>query len=322
MSSMNEFSSPCTDEPLAGNPRVHQEGREYYERNAKSANWFSHENGLTAPKPEARLRSDAARDNAMKNRGSMSDNMKGYANPAVERSVHPRAVKGEAEANAVGSKGGNMRNLMENYGNLEISPRPGAKVKGWEAEEYKEREQGSTKVLLNHYSTDPVPASEMPPAPRLGLGGEEVAEKHRGEQMGPLMRLEGNKTPREPKVGRLHQTSTGSGWDEIPPQHRMRPEGEGIAQKNSSDSINDIILQNNATPPQRKGVKVLKHMTESDSPRNTPHQRVRLDGIKNLERANNREEMSAIMHGSSTPSQARPASGKKVLPHLQRSELW
>ena len=129
MSGMNNFSSGCSDEPLEGNRRVHPEGREYYERAGKTSdNWYAHEGGALDPKPEARLRSDAAQANALKNRGSMADNMKGYANPAPQRTVHPRAVKGEAAAIAQGNKGGGMRNLMENYGNLEISPRPGPKV--------------------------------------------------------------------------------------------------------------------------------------------------------------------------------------------------
>jgi len=331
---MNTFDGACSDEPLQGNPRVHPEGREFYERNAKASNWYEHGNGVPDAKPEARLRSDAARQNAERNRGCMADNMGGYAEPVIERNLHPRAVKGEAKANAKSNQGGGMKNLMENYGNLDISARPAPKVKGSEAEEYKEREQGS-KYIMDHYSTEPIPASEQPPPARLGLGGDAVAEKHQGKGMGPLMRLEGQKTPREPKVGRLHQTSKGGkkhftrprpfsfcGWDETPPHVRQRPEGEGIAQKNSSDSINDIILQNNVNVPQRREPKVLKHMTESESPRNISHKRVVGDGLRNMERAQNREEMSAIMHGSPSPAAPRPTSGKRVLPHLSRSELW
>jgi len=195
-------------------------------------------------------------------------------------------------------------------------------VKGCEAEEYKEREKGS-KYLMNHYSTEPIPANEQPPPARLGLGGDAVAEKHQGKGMGPLLRLEGKKSAREVKQGKLHQTSTGSGWDEAPPQNRMRPEGEDIAVKNSSDSVNDIILQNNVSPPQRKDPKVLKHMTESESPRRAPQQRVVGDGIRNMEKANNHDEMSAIMHGSPNANPARPTSGRRAMPaHLQRSELW
>lgn len=319
---MNEFSSTSTDEGVPSNRRVHEEGRGNYERNTKAADWFAHGNAQADPKPEARLRSDAARDNALKNRGSLGENMGGYANPPAERVLHPRAVKPEAQANAGGHQGGSMKNLMENYGNLEVSPRPGPKVKGSEAEEYKQREQGSTKILLDHYSTDPIPAVEQPPPPRLGHGAAEIADKHTGEKMGPLMRLEGKSSPREPKVGPLHQTSSGNSWDEIPPQHRMRPEGEDIAKKNSADSIGDILLQNNTAIPQRKEGKVLKHLEESPIRNKIPPNRVRCGGLENLERARNREEMSAIMHGSPNVPVERPNSGKKVLPHLQRSELW
>uniref|UniRef100_A0A0B7BVR3 Uncharacterized protein n=1 Tax=Arion vulgaris TaxID=1028688 RepID=A0A0B7BVR3_9EUPU len=313
----NGIHTYCSDGPLAGNPRVHEEGRQNYERNSKSSDWFAHGNVAADPKPEARLRTDAARDIAFKSRGSMQENMQGYANPPIVRNIHPRGVRPEALDNAEGNKGKDLRNLIDNYGHLEMPPKPVPKVKGYEAEEYKEREQGSTKVLLNHFSTDPIPANELPLPARLRLGAEEIAEKHNGERMGPLMRLEGTKTPREPKVGSLHQESTGSGWDEAPPHHRMRPEGEGIAQKNSADTINEIILQNNS-PPQRTNPKLLKHLTESRTPRKTPPCRVRLGGIQNLERAMNQTEMSAIMHGNPTNSN----NEKKALPHMQRSELW
>lgn len=319
--SMNNFNGACSDEPLAGNPRVHQEGREFYERNAKASNWYEHGNHVADAKPEARLRSAAARSNAERNRGCMGESMCGYADPVIERTVHPRAVKGEAKSIAAENQGGSMKNLIVNYGNLEVSPPPGPKVKGSDAEEYKEREKGS-KYLINHYSNDPIPASEQPLPPRLGLGGDEVAVKHQGKGMGPLMRQEGTKTPREPKIGKLHQTSKGGGWDEEPPHTRMRPEGEGIAQKNSSDSINDIILQNNVNVPQRKDPKILKHMTESESPRSRAHKGVVGDGLRNREKALNREEMSAIMHGSPSPNGPQQSSGKKILPHLKRSELW
>ena len=131
---MNDFSSPCADEPLAGNRRVHREGREYYERNNRGNDWFGHDegpgksSGLQQPPLEARLRSEAARENALKNRGSMADSMTGYANPPVTRTIHPRGVKPEAAEIAAGNTGGGMKNLIENYGNLGMSDRPAPKV--------------------------------------------------------------------------------------------------------------------------------------------------------------------------------------------------
>ncbi|GFR82964.1 hypothetical protein ElyMa_004111800, partial [Elysia marginata] len=340
---MNDFSSPCADEPLAGNPRVHREGREYYERNNRGNDWFGHDEGPgqgSAPQqvpPEARLRSEAARENALKNRGSMADSMTGYANPPEKRTIHPRGVKPEAAEIAAGNAGGGMKNLIENYGNLGMSDRPAPKVKGSDAEEYLERQHGSTKVLLNHYSTDPIPATELPKQPRLGVGADEIAEKHKGEKMGPLMRLEGKKTPREPKISRLHQTSNGGGWDELRPQSRMRPEGEDIAHKNSIDSMGDILAQDNTAEAmksltRRKLLSLIKtgghdsgvysEHNEKFGGRSTPQARVRLDGIRNMERARNQDEMSAIMHGSPVQNQPpRPSSGRRVLPHMQRSEL-
>ena len=57
--------------------------------------------------------------------------------------------------------------------------------------------------------------------------------------------------------------------------------------------------------------------------RRAPQQRVVGDGIKNMEKANNHEEMSAIMHGSQSANPPRPTSGRRAMPaHLQRSELW
>ncbi|CAG5123873.1 unnamed protein product [Candidula unifasciata] len=299
--------------------RVHEDGRENYERSIKPSGWYTDNSLSNEYKPDVRLRSDTARDIAVKNRGCMQDNLQGYADPPVVKSIHPRGIKPEARRIAEVNKGLELKCLLDNYGKLANEPRPGPKVYGSEAEEYKEREHGSTKFLLNHFSTDPIPVSEMPPPHRLRLGGEEIAEKHKGEQMGPIMRLEGKRTPKEPKISRLHQESTGSGWDEAPPHHRIRPEAEQIAQKNSADSINEIILQNGFTPPQRKAAKILKHLTESPTTRKTPPHRVRLDGVEIMEKAMNQTEMSAIMHGC---PKSLLLSGQKVVPHLQKSQLW
>ncbi|BFZ06086.1 hypothetical protein BsWGS_09125 [Bradybaena similaris] len=318
---MLDFSSQALDKVLPGHPRVHEGGREYYERNIKTCDWFTHSNTSAESKPDARLRTGTARDIAVRNRGCIPENLQGYADPPVVRSIHPRGVKPEAHRIAEVNKGRELKCLLDNYGKLGVLPKPGPKVNGSEAEEYKEREQGSTKFLLNHFSTDPIPASELPPPHRLRLGGEEIAEKHKGEQMGPILRLEGKKTPKEPKMRRLHQVSTGSGWDEAPPHHRTRPEAEEIAQKNSADSINEIILQNVFTPPQRKAPKILKHLAESPTPHKPAPHRVRLDGVEILEKALNQTEMSAIMHGC--PKSLLGHSGiQKVLPHLQKSQLW
>jgi len=119
----------CSDMPLAGNSRVHVEGKEYYDRNSKSSGWYAHgSNGFIESRPEARLRSEAAKSNALKNRGHMNECMQGYANSAPQRASHPRGVKGEAAAIAQANKGGGMKNLIENYGNLSVEPVPGPKV--------------------------------------------------------------------------------------------------------------------------------------------------------------------------------------------------
>jgi len=45
----------------------------------------------------------------------------------------------------------------------------------------------------------------------VSYGGEEVAAKYKGAGMGPLLRMEGQKSPHENKQGQLHQTSQGAG---------------------------------------------------------------------------------------------------------------
>lgn len=85
----NGFTSPSTDEPLAGNPRVHVEGRENYERNNKSSDWFAHSGAATEPRSESRHMSDAAKANALKNRGSVLETLKGYPDEAGSHGSKP-----------------------------------------------------------------------------------------------------------------------------------------------------------------------------------------------------------------------------------------
>ena len=75
--------------------------------------------------------------------------MGGYADPPIKSNLHPRAVKGEAAEIAESNKGGGMKNLLENYGNLSLEERNGPKVKGDEASEYAERNHGSVSIDLN-----------------------------------------------------------------------------------------------------------------------------------------------------------------------------
>ena len=79
----------------------------------------------------------------------MDEMMGGYPDPPIQAAIHPRAVKGEAAQIAESNKGGGMRNLLENYGNLHIDDhQAGHKVLGAEANEYAERNHGKVCVVL------------------------------------------------------------------------------------------------------------------------------------------------------------------------------
>lgn len=306
-------------------PRLRPEGAAYAERNRGSMErWFDYSDNVenyNSPRPGERLRTETARQIAQTNKGVMDEMMGGYPDPPIQAVVHPRAVKGEAAEIAESNKGGPMRDLMENYGNMSLdnnSHPAGPKVFGEAAIENAERNHGKMDHIINNYG---VMSPQERPAPKVSYGGQDNLEKAQGAGMGPLMRMEGDKSPREVRQGKLHQESQGGGWDEMPPAHRMRPEGESIAIKNSCDSMFDIMRSDNG--PQTSPVKETKslpHMKESPTPRqpaNPP--RTRPEGMKNYEKAHNHSEMAAILRGE---GQQRPSTPGRNVRHLQRSELW
>lgn len=192
-------------------PRITKEASSYAERNrGNMEKWYDYsgEDTYESCKPAGRAVTDEGRRNADANKGCMSGIMGGYADPPVERAVHPRAVKGDGSEIATQSQGGAMKNLMDNYGNLSVEDQPVHKVHGSDAEEYAERNHGSIDKLMNNYGQF---SPEQAPAPKVSYGGEEVAEKYRGAGMGPLLRMEGEQITQEPKVGMLHQASQGPG---------------------------------------------------------------------------------------------------------------
>lgn len=192
-------------------PRVKPEASSYAERNrGNMERWFDYSgnDGYESPRPVGRAVTSEGQNNAEMNKGCMSELMGGYANPVPERTVHPRAVKGEAAEIAEQSKGGAMKNLIDNYGNMSIDQPKAHKVHGAEAEEYAERNHGTVNKLMDNYGNL---TPEHPPPQKVSYGGEEVAEKYKGAGMGPLLRMEGQKTPHEPKQGHLHQESQGAG---------------------------------------------------------------------------------------------------------------
>lgn len=205
-----EFIPSPTPKP---HPRIKPEASTYAERNRGSMEkWFDYSGNDTyeSPRPAGRSVTDEGRRNAELNKGSMSGIMGGYADPPMQRNVHPRAVKGEASEIASQNKGGAMKDLMDNYGKLSVDEKPAHKVHGADAEEYAERNQGSVNKLMNNYGNL---TPERPPPQKVSYGGEEVAEKYRGAGMGPMLRMEGKTTPKEPKISRLHQESKGPGYE-------------------------------------------------------------------------------------------------------------
>lgn len=192
-------------------PRVKPEASSYAERNRGNLErWFDYSgnDSYESPRPAGRAVTTEGQRNANLNKGSMSELMGGYADPVPQRAIHPRAVKGEAAEIAEQSKGGAMKNLIDNYGKMSLDTPPAPKVHGENAEEYAERNQGTVNNLMNNYGHL---TPDQPPAQKVSYGGEEVAEKYRGAGMGPLLRMEGQKTPQEAKIGPLHKESVGAG---------------------------------------------------------------------------------------------------------------
>ena len=192
-------------------PRVKPEAASYADRNrGNMERWFDYSGNdeYESPRPAGRSVTGEGKKNADLNKGCMNELMGGYADPALQRQVHPRAVKGEAAEIAQHNQGGAMRELIDNYGNLGVTTPPGQKVHGHDAEEYAERNKGSVNKLMNNYGNL---TPEGAPAPKVGLGGDEVASKHMGAGMGPLLRMEGEAVQTEGKAGKLHQVSDGPG---------------------------------------------------------------------------------------------------------------
>lgn len=298
-------------------PRVKPEAEAYAQRNRGGMEkWFDYDQNTTyeSPRPVQRLGNDEARRNAEINKGCMSSLMGGYADPPANRTIHPRGVKNEGAEMAEANKGGAMKNLLANYGNLGISDRPAPKVKGGDAEEYAERNHGTVDKLMGGYGKMPISPA---PAPKVSYGGEEVAEKYQGKGMGPILRMEGQQVESEPKISKLHQESNGPGWDEDAPAHRTRPEAEEIVEKNTETQA-DKLMRGEVAPPTVREVKLPKHLQESDTPRipDAPP-RTRPEAM-NIYQKQNHSDMGAIMRGESAgPGHMSPRRNRN-----QRSEDW
>ncbi|XP_046557502.1 uncharacterized protein LOC124266758 [Haliotis rubra] len=300
-------------------PRVRPEAMCNAEKNRGGIEkWFDYSdniNNYSSPRPGVRNISSEAQKIADINKGSMNTMLQGYPDPPIQRQIHPRGVTGEAVEVANSNKGQDMKRLIDNYGNLEVSDRPGIKVKGSDAEEYAVRNNGTVNNVMNNYGNHPL--SPAPPA-KLGLGGEEVAVKHKGAGMGPVLRMEEKRSPKEIKISSLHQQSEG-GWDEIPPHHRLRPEAEHIATKNSMDSMGDIMamaVSADQSPANKRSVPKHMMITEDRRPKTSPV-RTRPEAMQNYQR-NRNCEMGAIMRGESQTASPQRKNNRM----LQRSENW
>ncbi|XP_045201065.2 uncharacterized protein LOC123554783 [Mercenaria mercenaria] len=309
-----EYTPSPTPKP---HPRVTAEAASYADRNrGNMEKWFDYSgtDSYQSPRPAGRTVTEEGRRNAEQNKGSMSNIMGGYADPPLQRTVHPRAVKGDGSEIANQSKGGAMKELMDNYGHLSLDEKPVHKVHGHDAEEYAERNHGTMDKLMNNYGQL---SPEQPPPQKVSYGGEEVAEKYRGAGMGPLLRMEGQKTPQEPKIGKLHQTSEGPGWDEDPPAVRTRPEAEAIADKQQSEFVGNL-MRGEVNPPTVREPKLGPQMQESVTPRpQTSPLRTRPEARQNYNK-NQSSEMSAIMHGDTVNATPTRKSNRMMM----KSEDW
>ncbi|KAK6194759.1 hypothetical protein SNE40_000325 [Patella caerulea] len=304
-------------------PRIKPEAQENAMKNRGGMEkWFDYDqniNDYNSPRPGDRLRTDEAKKIADVNKGCMNEFMEGYPDRPVERELHPRGVTGAGAEIADMNKGKGMKNLIDNYGNLGISDRPNPKVKGQDASENAERNHGQVNDVLNNYGNHPL---SPPPNQKVSYGGEEVANKHKGKDMGPIIKMEGGKrSPREGKQRTLHQESDGMGWDELPPHQRIRPEAEQIISKYSKSDMTDIMKGAKSPNHLSPKTKILKHMTESEVPRpRTSPARTRPEAMQYYQR-NNDSEMAAIM-GGGTPITNGVHNNRNHSRMLNKSEDW
>lgn len=289
------------------NPRLRPEGAAYAERNRGTMErWFDY--------------SDTGSGKA--NGTSGADHVGTQApwaeteRPAVDvqdpTPIDPSMTRSQGggespEADVSGEAG--MQDLMEKSSELSLSSVRGPAE---EAKEYAERNRGSMEHIINNYKVTTPPQS---PGAR-----EPPSSQTQGTETAPSPPSDPCQSPRQRT---LHQESQGRTWDETRPAPRIRPDGESIAMKNSTDSMFGIMRSDNS--PQDSPVKAAPHAarhaqesaTEPDSasqPRARPG-----EGRRNYERAHDQSEMAAILRGEGDSSRAAPA---RNIRHLQRSELW
>lgn len=203
----------------------------------------STQNGNSSPRGGVRLPTEEAKRNYAMNKGCMSEMMGGVSKNGD--SAHAMPTKTEGFRTAESNKGEAMRTLMGKYGEIDLSDRPIPKLKGEDAQHYAERNHGTLGILFHNYGNENVP--DNPPVQRLGHGADENAKKHLGSDMGPLLRMEGEKTVHTTKLQKLHQESQNGSWDEIPPPSRIRPEAEEILARYNNSAMREIMGMGNDT---------------------------------------------------------------------------
>ena len=121
------------------------------------------ENNLnySSPRPEPRVKADA-QEYASKNRGNLGNTIGGgYPTPVYSHvPTAPRVVKPEAKDNEVKNRG-TLTHLQRNYGNESLSPRLAPRVKP-EAESIARASMGSVQHLFKKYGNLPLSARQVP----------------------------------------------------------------------------------------------------------------------------------------------------------------
>ena len=172
---MEAASSPAPDS------RVRPEARETAEKSRQGLmdKYLQSNKDYNSPRPEPRVKPEAV-ESAEKSKGAMGDFMQGYPAPAEKKDgprIRPeaqvnaernqgsfnkviggdppssraadggRAVKSEAQNNAQRNKG-TLSNLMENYGNMNVSDRPAPRLQNDAARQNAARNQGINNLIM------------------------------------------------------------------------------------------------------------------------------------------------------------------------------
>lgn len=285
------------------NPRLRPEGAAYAERNRGTMErWFDYSDTFSNADGNKAAGTAAAGDGVA--RTEVEETGTVHQDQSVEGGHHDQIPGGEA---AVGD-------VTEKCSQLSMHSTPAE-----EAREYALRNRGQMDHVINNYrASPPPPISQDAPPPTVTQGTET------GPPPPASPTHDAPQSPRDSARQRsLHQESQGRTWEESRPAPRIRPDGESIALKNSSDSMFDIMRSDSSSPQSspaktpvrsnRNSQEIITPTQPASQPRTRPG-----DGLKNYERAHDQSEMAAILRGEGDTRSAQPRN----IRHLQRSELW